>query len=104
MGNNYLCDICNYITKIDSCLQTSFVRLKFNGLPEDSIYDYLSMISVKENLQLSEAKIKDIIKKHYSDIRSMIKYMQNNSVNINDNIINDTVLRNLLSGFETSAG
>ena len=99
-SNIRFCLICNYITKIDSCLQTSFVRLKFNGLPEDSIYDYLSMISEKENLQLSEAKIKDIIKKHYSDIRSMINYMQNNSVNKNDNIINDTVLHNLLTCFE----
>jgi len=91
------CLICNYISRIDDGLQNEFLKLRFNQLPEKDIHNFLTHISLKENLNISQEVIVSIQKLYKSDIRSMINYMQTNqdSFNKNFNIINDTVLENI---------
>jgi DNA polymerase III delta prime subunit len=90
--NIRFCLICNYISKIDSSLQNSFVKLRFNQLPAEKIVDFLSIININENLQLSGEQIKDIQCNYKSDIRSMINYMQSNQhIILNMKVINNNI-------------
>jgi DNA polymerase III delta prime subunit len=80
--NNYynvrFCLICNYISRIDESLQTEFVRMRFNQLPESDIIKFLQKINENENLQIKSDILISIQKYFMSDIRSMINYMQTN--------------------------
>ena len=92
--NVRFCLICNYISKIDKSLQNSFIRLKFNSLPKDSIVTLLKEITVKEKLNLSNDKLL-VIQSHFnSDIRSMINYIQTNKNDVN--IVDSSVLDKLV--------
>ena len=92
--NVRFCLICNYISKIDKSLQNSFIRLKFNSLPKDSIVTLLKEITVKEKLNLSNDKL-FVIQSHFnSDIRSMINYIQTNKNDVN--IVDSSVLDKLV--------
>ena len=71
------CLICNYISKIDKTLQNEFLKLKFNQLPKNQIYNFLQIIIKKENLNFSKEKCYQIIDLYKSDIRSMINDIQN---------------------------
>jgi DNA polymerase III delta prime subunit len=78
------------------------MKLRFNQLPEKDIINFLNIINIKENLNLSIQQIYSIQKLYKSDIRSMINYMQTNQnmekINkiINEtNIINDDVWSSL---------
>ena len=76
--NVRFCLICNYISRIDEALQTEFVRMRFNMLPESNIISFLQKINTSENLNVN-LHILSSIQRHYnSDIRSMINYMQSN--------------------------
>ena len=80
-NNNYnvrFCLICNYISRIDESLQTEFVRMRFNQLPESDIIKFLQKINENENLQIKPDILVSIQKYFMSDIRSMINYMQTN--------------------------
>ena len=80
-NNNYnvrFCLICNYISRIDESLQTEFVRMRFNQLPESDIIKFLQKINKNENLQIKPDILVSIQKYFMSDIRSMINYMQTN--------------------------
>jgi replication factor C subunit 3/5 len=80
-NNNYnvrFCLICNYISRIDESLQTEFVRMRFNQLPEADIIKFLQKINENENLQIKPDILSSIQKYFMSDIRSMINYMQTN--------------------------
>ena len=80
-NNNYnvrFCLICNYISRIDESLQTEFVRMRFNQLPELDIIKFLQKINENENLQIKPDILISIQKYFMSDIRSMINYMQTN--------------------------
>lgn len=80
-NNNYnvrFCLICNYISRIDESLQTEFVRMRFNQLPELDIIKFLQKINENENLQIKPDILVSIQKYFMSDIRSMINYMQTN--------------------------
>lgn len=80
-NNNYnvrFCLICNYISRIDESLQTEFVRMRFNQLPEADIIKFLQKINENENLQIKHDILVSIQKYFMSDIRSMINYMQTN--------------------------
>jgi len=72
------CLICNYVSKIDDSLQSEFVRMRFNQLPEPMIARFLTQISSTERLNLSPTNIRDIQQRFGSDIRSMINFMQSN--------------------------
>ena len=71
------CLICNYISKIDKTLQNEFLKLKFNQLPKEHIYNFLDNIVQKESLDFSKETCYQIINLYKSDIRSMINDMQN---------------------------
>jgi replication factor C subunit 3/5 len=91
------CLICNYISRIDEGLQNEFLRLRFNQLPENDIISFLKIISVSENLSITDKSLQLIQQLYKSDIRSMINFMQSNQ-NIKDsdfNIIDDSVWENL---------
>ena len=77
-NNVRFCLICNYISKIDDGLQSEFIRLRFNQLPNDEIIKFLTNISVSENLNMSPKILSCIQKIYKSDIRSMINFMQSN--------------------------
>ena len=80
-NNNYnvrFCLICNYISRIDESLQTEFVRMRFNQLPESDIIKFLQKINENENLKIKPDILVSIQKYFMSDIRSMINYMQTN--------------------------
>jgi len=85
--NVKFCLICNYISKIDESLKKEFIRLKFNQLPCDKIYNFIKNIVDKEELNLTENEIVLIQKLFGSDIRSMINFLQSNQeYKINDNM------------------
>ena len=80
-NNNFnvrFCLICNYISRIDESLQTEFVRMRFNQLPEKDILKFLQKINQNENLKIKDNILISIQKHFMSDIRSMINYMQSN--------------------------
>jgi DNA polymerase III delta prime subunit len=76
--NVRFCLICNYISRIDESLQSEFMRLRFNQLPEKDIFLFLQKICISEHLHISEEKLLYIQKLYKSDIRSMINYIQSN--------------------------
>lgn len=76
--NVRFCLICNYISRIDESLQSEFMRLRFNQLPEKDIFMFLQNICKSENLPMEDAKLLYIQKLYKSDIRSMINYIQSN--------------------------
>jgi replication factor C subunit 3/5 len=86
-NNVRFCLICNYISRIDEGLQNEFLRLRFNQLPKNDIFQFLSNISKSENLNLTEKTIYLIQQLYKSDIRSMINFMQSNQ-NISFNELN----------------
>ena len=59
-NNNYnvrFCLICNYISRIDESLQTEFVRMRFNQLPETDIIKFIQKINENYYLQSIESQI-----------------------------------------------
>jgi len=76
--NVKFCLICNYVSKIDESLQSEFVKMRFNQLPETCIIDFLNQINVAEKLHLSDTTLRNIQTFFGSDIRGMINYMQSN--------------------------
>ena len=92
-GSVRFCLICNYISRIDEGLQTEFIKLRFNQLPEKDIIQFLTTISDAEQLNMSHHFIELTQKLFKSDIRSMINFMQSNQniVNTNYHIIDNSV-------------
>ena len=80
--NVRFCLICNYISKLIDSLQSEFICIRFNQLPEKDIYNFISNITEKENLYLPDSVIQTIQKTYKSDIRSMINFIQ-----LNQNLI-----------------
>ena len=81
------CLICNYISKIDNSLQYEFIKVRFNKLGDNDIFDYLNKINKDEKMNITKKTIYNIINSYDSDIRSMINFMQsniNNKINILD--------------------
>ena len=72
--NVRFCLICNYISKLIDSLQSEFICIRFNQLPEKDIYNFISNITEKENLYLPDSVIQTIQKTYKSDIRSMINF------------------------------
>ncbi len=70
------CLICNYISKIDESLKNEFLCIRFNQLPKQDIYQFITNISDAENLCLDQTTVHMIQELHNSDIRSMINFMQ----------------------------
>ena len=94
--NVKFCLICNYVSKIDDSLQSEFVRMRFNQLPEDRIVQFLMQISAAERLNLSLETTHHIQKQFGSDLRGMINFMQSNQSVTECKIIHQHVWNNLL--------
>ena len=77
-NNVRFCLICNYVSRIDESLQTEFVRMRFNQLPEADILVFLRKIRDNEKLNLTDSNLVAIQRQFHSDIRSMINYIQTN--------------------------
>jgi DNA polymerase III delta prime subunit len=102
--NVRFCLICNYISRIDEALQTEFVRMRFNMLPESNIISFLQKINTSENLNAS-LQILTSIQRHFnSDIRSMINYMQSNQHVLHEcSVITNDVWKNVVTMFKTKS-
>ena len=96
------CLICNYVSKIDDSLQSEFVRMRFNQLPEPVIARFLTQISSAEHLNLTPETIHHIQKRFGSDIRSMINFMQSNQHVANCKILHDGVWTDIVSSRRAS--
>jgi DNA polymerase III delta prime subunit len=83
-NNVRFCLICNYVSRIDESLQTEFVRMRFNQLPETDIFTFLCKIRDNEHLKLSDDNLISIQRQFNSDIRSMINYIQTNQDDLQD--------------------
>ena len=46
-SNVKYCLICNYISKIENCLQNEFLKIRFNNIPQKNILDLLNIIKKK---------------------------------------------------------
>ncbi len=102
-NNVRFCLICNYVSRIDESLQTEFVRMRFNQLPESDIFTFLCKIRDSERLKLSDENLVSIQRQFHSDIRSMINYIQTNQDNLRDlHVISNTVWDNMVVLFQTS--
>lgn len=91
--------ICNYISKIEYSLQHEFMCIRFNQLPPVKIREFIRDICVKENIAMTDKQIDMIQDIHKSDIRSMINFIQlnQNTINLHNNIIDDTVWEKMLT-------
>ena len=95
-NNVRFCLICNYISRIDESLQTEFMRIRFNQLPEQDIIRFLEIISQNENLNIPLEKLKSIQRLFKSDIRSMINYIQSNQYIIHHkDVVDDDIWNEL---------
>ena len=94
--NVKFCLICNYVSKIDDSLQSEFVRMRFNQLPEDRIVQFLIHISAEERLNLPLETAHHIQKQFGSDLRGMINFMQSNQSVAECKIIHQHVWNNVL--------
>ena len=96
-NNVRFCLICNYVSRIDESLQTEFVRMRFNQLPESDIFAFLCKIRDNERLKLSDDNLVAIQRQFHSDIRSMINYIQTNqdelqNLHVITNVVWDRVI------------
>jgi replication factor C subunit 3/5 len=102
-NNVRFCLICNYVSRIDESLQTEFVRMRFNQLPEPEIFSFLCKIRDNERLKLTDENLVSIQRQFHSDIRSMINYIQTNQEHLQDlHVISNTVWDNMVVLFQTS--
>jgi len=76
--NVRFCLICNYISKLVTSLQSEFICIRFDQLPETEIYNFIRNVAESEQLQLEDNDIRTIQKTYRSDIRSMINFIQLN--------------------------
>ena len=76
--NIIFCLICNYISKIEYSLVDEFIKIKFNNLPKNKIYNFIENINKNENLNLSNNNINLIIDYFNYDIRNMLNFLQSN--------------------------
>lgn len=71
-----VCLICNYISKIETSLQSMFIKIKFNHLPPQEVIAFLKGIVENENLAYTDDQLSQIQRTYGSDLRSMINYLQ----------------------------
>ena len=99
-NNVRFCLICNYVSRIDESLQTEFVRMRFNQLPESDILAFLRKIRDNEGLKLSDTNLVAIQRQFHSDIRSMINYIQTNQDNLQElHVITNAVWEKMVDLF-----
>jgi replication factor C subunit 3/5 len=76
--NVRFCLICNYISRIDSSLQSMFIKIKFNKLPTQPVVAFLNTIVKSERLPFTQDHLVRLQELYGSDLRSMVNYLQSN--------------------------
>lgn len=95
-SNVRFCLICNYISRIERCLQDECINMRFNQLPEKDIIMFLENIVKNEKLNYTNEELNYLQKYYNSDIRSMINFMQTNqNNNYNYKLFDYTTLKNI---------
>ena len=98
-NNVRFCLICNYISKIEKCLQDEFLKLRFNQLTYKTyftIFKECVLIRAYNNVTRF-TRLVNIQKYFGSDIRSMINYIQSNQDNLyNNKLLNDYIFKNTI--------
>ncbi len=103
-NNVRFCLICNYVSRIDESLQTEFVRMRFNQLPESDILVFLRKIRDNEKLALTDSNLVAIQRQFHSDIRSMINYIQTNQDHLQElHVITNNVWDKMVELFRDPA-
>ena len=92
--NIKFCLICNYISKIDDSLVNEFIKIKFNILPRELIFNYIKNILIKENICINTNNIYNIIDYYNNDVRSMLNFFQSN-IHLQYTIIDNSILETL---------
>jgi DNA polymerase III delta prime subunit len=97
------CLICNYISKIYEGLQTEFINLRFNQLPQQKVIEFLKHILELEHIHIDDSCLISIQKLFGSDLRSMINFLQSNisSENTHLKITNDEVLEEIITNIKS---
>jgi len=93
--NIIFCLICNYISKIEYSLVDEFIKIKFNNLPKNKIYEFIEKINKCENMNLTNENINIIIDYFNYDIRNMLNYLQSN-IFLKKNILQNSIIEKLL--------
>ena len=88
------CIICNYISKIESSLQSCFMKIRFSDLPPEKVSAFLLRVARCEGVDLTEEDAKGIQVLFGSDLRSMVNYVQTNRASIR--VLRTTVWDTLL--------
>lgn len=91
-NNIRFCLICNYISKIDSALQSLFIRIKFNELPKKEVIEMLNNIKNNEKLNYKYTTLENLYNYYKSDVRSMINHLQSKK---NDKIMDNENYENI---------
>jgi len=99
-NNIRFCLICNYISKIDSALQSLFLRIKFNELPKKDIIYMLNNIKNNEKLHCNNVTFENLYNYYKSDVRSMINHLQSKK---NDKILNNENYENITKYAKTNS-
>jgi replication factor C subunit 3/5 len=97
--NVRFCLICNYISKIDESLKNEFISIRFNQLPPRDIHRFIRNVAQNEKIEMTDEMIYTIQSLYYSDIRSMINFIQinQNTGNWEKTVITDALFENVLS-------
>jgi replication factor C subunit 3/5 len=72
------CIICNYISKIETSLQSCFMKIRFSDLPPERVSAFLLRVARSEGVALTEDDARGIQVMFGSDLRSMVNYVQTN--------------------------
>jgi replication factor C subunit 3/5 len=75
--------ICNYISKIDESLQSIFLKIHFNRLPQERVLAFLKKVLEAERVEVDPYKLLCLVELYGSDIRSMLNYLQGNQAHEN---------------------
>jgi replication factor C subunit 3/5 len=89
--NVRFCLICNYISKIDESLKNEFISIRFNQLPPRDIHRFIRNVAQNEKIEMTDEMIYTIQSLYYSDIRSMINFIQLSMHQNNMQIITDVI-------------
>ena len=86
--NTRFCLICNYMNKIIGAIRSRCMQFRFAPISNIEMKKYLSLITEKEDVNITKAGMDSIIKLSYGDLRKAINIFQAVSM-ASDNIDTD---------------
>ena len=75
-NNVRFCLICNYISRIDTALQSMLVLARFNNIPQADVRGFLMAVTESERVECDDIQLERIMQCYGSDVRSMINALQ----------------------------